>query len=113
MIILLIKAAVLLLHQQLSREDALPGKKTVSVFNLAGKVPKVAIVIDDLSPDREVPRKLLTINTSLTLAVLPHKTYSIWIAEEGYRKGRDFIAHIPPGGGDVYSARKGRNLYHG
>jgi polysaccharide deacetylase 2 family uncharacterized protein YibQ len=57
--------------------------------------PKVAIVIDDLGHNKKPILGLLKINVPLTLSILPHATYSAWIANEGYRQGHDIIGHIP------------------
>ena len=57
--------------------------------------PKVAIVIDDLGPNKNVAEEVISLKAPLTLSILPRQTYSTWIAEEGHRIGRDIIAHIP------------------
>jgi len=57
--------------------------------------PKVAIVIDDLGPNKHVAEKIISLKAPLTFSVLPQQTYSAWIAEEGHRVGHDVIAHIP------------------
>lgn len=59
------------------------------------ELPKVAIVIDDLGPNRKVARAILEIDAPLTLSILPHEVYTSWIAEEGYKRGYEIIAHIP------------------
>jgi polysaccharide deacetylase 2 family uncharacterized protein YibQ len=38
---------------------------------------------------------ILVINAPLTLSILPQEVYSAWIAEEGYKLGRDVIMHVP------------------
>jgi polysaccharide deacetylase 2 family uncharacterized protein YibQ len=57
--------------------------------------PKVAIIIDDLGPNKNVAGEVLSLKEPLTFSVLPRQTYSAWIAEEGHRIGHDVIAHIP------------------
>lgn len=58
--------------------------------------PKVAIVIDDLGPSKKAALEVLNnIRAPLTLSILPHETYTAWIAEEGHRLGHDIIGHIP------------------
>lgn len=57
--------------------------------------PKVAIIIDDLGPNKNVAREVLALKAPLTLSILPRQTYSAWIAEEGHRLGHDVMAHIP------------------
>lgn len=58
-------------------------------------LPKVAIVIDDLGPSRELAGEVLKLKAPLTLSILPQQDYSVWIAEEGHRLGRDIMIHIP------------------
>jgi len=57
--------------------------------------PKVAIVIDDLGPNKNVAKEIISLEAPLTFSILPQQTYSAWIAGEGHRMGRDVIAHIP------------------
>ncbi|MBI5665406.1 MAG: divergent polysaccharide deacetylase family protein, partial [Nitrospirae bacterium] len=58
-------------------------------------LPKVAIVIDDLGPNKQMAREVLQLKGPLTLSILPQQDYSAWIAEEGNRLGRDIMIHIP------------------
>lgn len=58
-------------------------------------LPKVAIVIDDLGPNKKMALGILVINAPLTLSILPQEVYSSWIAEEGFNLGRDIIVHVP------------------
>ncbi|MEC4675533.1 MAG: divergent polysaccharide deacetylase family protein [Nitrospirota bacterium] len=57
--------------------------------------PKVAIVIDDLGTNKKAALRIFNIKAPLTLSVLPHETYSTWIAGEGRRRGYEVIGHIP------------------
>lgn len=57
--------------------------------------PKVAIVIDDLGTNKKAALRLFNIKAPLTLSVLPHETYSVWIADEAQRRGYEVIGHIP------------------
>lgn len=58
-------------------------------------LPKVAIVIDDLGPNKQMAGEILKLKGALTLSILPQQDYSVWIAEEGHRLGRDIMIHIP------------------
>jgi polysaccharide deacetylase 2 family uncharacterized protein YibQ len=62
---------------------------------LAKALPKVAIIIDDLGPNKQMAMEVLKIKSPLTLSILPQQAYSVWIAEEGNRNGRDIMIHIP------------------
>jgi len=57
--------------------------------------PKVAIIMDDLGPNKETAIEIMNLNNRITLSILPQQTYSSWIAGEGRRRGHDIIAHIP------------------
>ncbi|MEN8263041.1 MAG: divergent polysaccharide deacetylase family protein [Nitrospirota bacterium] len=58
-------------------------------------LPKIAIVIDDLGPNKKAAKNILSINAPITLSILPQEVYSAWVAEEGHRLGHDVIGHIP------------------
>jgi len=58
-------------------------------------LPKVALVIDDLGPNKKMAISVLVIDAPLTLSILPLEVYSAWIAEEGNKLGRDLIVHVP------------------
>ncbi len=62
---------------------------------LGRALPKVAIVIDDLGPNKQMAREVLKLKGPLTLSILPQQDYSAWIAEEGNRLGHDIMLHIP------------------
>ncbi|RJQ46760.1 MAG: divergent polysaccharide deacetylase family protein [Nitrospiraceae bacterium] len=57
--------------------------------------PKVAIIMDDLGPNKNAAIAVFRLKAPLTLSILPQQPYSVWIAEEGHRLGHDIIAHIP------------------
>jgi polysaccharide deacetylase 2 family uncharacterized protein YibQ len=58
-------------------------------------LPSVAIVIDDLGPNKNAAERVLALNAPLTLSILPQEVYSAWVAGEGHRLGLDVIGHIP------------------
>ncbi len=58
-------------------------------------LPKVAIVIDDLGPNKKAAKAILSLKAPITLSILPQEVYSAWVAEEGHRLGHDVIGHIP------------------
>lgn len=72
-----------------------------------GMLPKVAIVIDDLGHNKKSALRLFNINASLTLSILPHKPFTVWIANEGHRRGHDIIGHIPMEAKEPLSLGKG------
>ncbi|MEW6601995.1 MAG: divergent polysaccharide deacetylase family protein [Nitrospirota bacterium] len=58
-------------------------------------LPKIAIVIDDLGPNKQTAEEVLKLNAPLTLSILPQQDYSAWIAKEGDRLGHDIMLHLP------------------
>jgi polysaccharide deacetylase 2 family uncharacterized protein YibQ len=76
------------------------------------KLPKVAIVIDDMGLNKKGAYELFTINGKLTFSILPQRPYSKWVAHEGHKRGYEIMAHIPmepldnsnkPGKGALYT----------
>lgn len=95
------------------KEEALPKQSPATEERTQTRpeekttVPRIAIVIDDLGPDKKPVNALLALNVPLTLSVLPHETYSSWIAGEGKSRGHDVIAHIPMEAKDPHRLGKG------
>ena len=58
-------------------------------------LPKIAIIIDDLGPSRDLAEQVMDLNGPVTLSILPQQRYSRWIAQEGAQRGRDMIVHLP------------------
>lgn len=92
LILLLILAGILLLCEEFGRER--PPEEEPEVLK-PEILPRVAIVMDDLGVNKELARKVLDIKAPITLSILPHETYTEWIAEEGHRQGHEIIAHVP------------------
>jgi polysaccharide deacetylase 2 family uncharacterized protein YibQ len=101
-ILFLIIAAVFFLYEEFGKEKkpkvsprtSKPDKKSEMVLPKPSR-PKVAIIIDDLGPNKNAAREVLDLKIPVTLSILPQQTYSAWAAEEGHRLGHDIIAHIP------------------
>ena len=96
-ILLLIIAAVFFYVEEFEKEKRHRKKPEITKHEVRPPVrlPKIAIVIDDLGPSRKLAEQLLKIKSPLTLSILPQQDYSAWIAEEGDRLGRDIMLHIP------------------
>jgi hypothetical protein len=110
-ILILLIAGTLFLFKDFSREKvtekipetARPGRaekyvlpeKKVLPAKPARLLPSVAIVIDDLGPNKDAAKNILALDAPLTLSILPQEVYSSWIAGEGHRLGLDVIGHIP------------------
>ncbi len=74
---------------------------------------RIAIVIDDMGYDMKPLEELLKLKAPITIAVLPHLTYSRKIAERAHLEGIEVLLHLPmepkntkrhnPGEGALYT----------
>ncbi|MFH1125383.1 MAG: divergent polysaccharide deacetylase family protein [Pseudomonadota bacterium] len=60
-----------------------------------GEPPKVAIIIDDLGPEREIAEAFIRLDIPLSISVLPLTPYSRLIARKAGKKGRELLLHLP------------------
>ncbi len=106
LILLLVLAGIFFLYRESGKEKAPSGllklfktekKVPTSVPDLPApaRLPKVAIVIDDLGPSKKRVMTLFKMKQPFTFSVLPLQAYSKWTAEEAHRRGYDVILHIP------------------
>ena len=58
-------------------------------------LPKLAIIMDDFGLSKQTASEVFNLDRSITIAILPHRKYSAWIAEEAHRRGHDIILHVP------------------
>ncbi|UCE78795.1 MAG: divergent polysaccharide deacetylase family protein [Nitrospiraceae bacterium] len=58
-------------------------------------LPKIAVVVDDLGPNKRPVQSLLNSDAPLVFSILPHEAHSKWIADTAYERGHEIIAHIP------------------
>lgn len=107
LILFLASSAVFFLHRESGREAFRPVVQPEEPAARPEKIPEIAIVIDDLGPNKKTAESILNINVPLTLSILPRETHSKWIADKGHRAGRDIIVHIPMESGDAHSLGKG------
>jgi polysaccharide deacetylase 2 family uncharacterized protein YibQ len=59
------------------------------------KLPRVAIIIDDLGYDRSLAEKLIGLNAPFTLAILPHSPHQDAIARLAQARGLELMLHLP------------------
>ncbi|MBW1695132.1 MAG: divergent polysaccharide deacetylase family protein [Deltaproteobacteria bacterium] len=62
---------------------------------LPKKLPKIAIIIDDLGYDKYIVEKFLGLDAALTFSVLPHIPYQKRIANAALEKGFEIMLHLP------------------
>ena len=59
------------------------------------KLPRVAIIIDDLGYDRSLAEKLIGLNAPFTFAILPHSPHQDAIARIAQVRGIELMLHLP------------------
>jgi len=58
-------------------------------------VPRLAIILDDLGPDRATAESIFALPYPLTISVLPNHEHSVEIAQEAHRRGYQVMLHLP------------------
>lgn len=56
---------------------------------------RAAFVIDDMGYDISVLDEILAIDAPITISILPHLPYSVAIASQAHRAGREMLLHLP------------------
>ncbi len=59
------------------------------------RLPKVAIIIDDLGNDRRLARKFIRLDSNLTISILPLSPYTKHIARDARENGLEIMLHQP------------------
>jgi polysaccharide deacetylase 2 family uncharacterized protein YibQ len=59
------------------------------------KLPKVAIIIDDLGYDKNIADKFLELDAVFTFSLLPHSPFQKIIARRAQAKGLEVMLHLP------------------
>ncbi len=59
------------------------------------RIPKVAILIDDLGYDRQRARDFAGLGVQLTFSILPHSPFQKEIAEAAISGGNEILLHLP------------------
>lgn len=60
-----------------------------------GRLPKVAIIIDDIGYDELMAAKFLDLNSTFTFSILPHSPFGRKIAQAIHDKGAEMMLHLP------------------
>jgi polysaccharide deacetylase 2 family uncharacterized protein YibQ len=60
-----------------------------------GKLPRIAIIIDDIGYDALVAEKFIGLNAAITLSILPHSPHQREIVRMAREKGLDLMLHLP------------------
>ena len=59
------------------------------------RIPKIAIIIDDIGYDKEVSLALCDLNSNITFSILPFAPFGKLISEKLYAKGSQMMLHLP------------------
>jgi polysaccharide deacetylase 2 family uncharacterized protein YibQ len=59
------------------------------------KLPRVAIIIDDIGYDRSLAEKFIGLKAALTLSILPHSPHQQAIATSARAQGSEIMLHLP------------------
>ncbi len=101
LILLLIAAVIVFLYKDFGKEDLKPvtheqaAPAETAPPEKDDILPRVAIVIDDLGPNKKAVIEILDMDVPFTFSVLPNETYSRWIADRAHAMGHDVVGHIP------------------
>jgi uncharacterized protein len=78
-------------------EKEVPPRKPIPkpVPAVPKKLPKIAIIIDDIGYDREIVKKFLGLNAVFTFSILPYSPFQKSIARTVHSKGFDVMLHLP------------------
>ncbi len=76
-------------------EEELPYQPPITIPPEIKKLPKVAIIIDDLGYNRKVAQKFLELDAVLTFSILPYSPFTKKIAKAAKEKGMDIMLHLP------------------
>ena len=60
-----------------------------------GKLPRIAIIIDDIGYDAQIAEKFIGLNAAITLSILPHSPHQREIVRMAREKGLDLMLHLP------------------
>ena len=61
----------------------------------SGKLPKVAIIIDDIGYDHVLADKFIELGAVITLSVLPYSPFHTRIINDAKKKGIEIMLHLP------------------
>ncbi len=79
------------------KEEKHPYKPVIKskIKPKAGRLNKIAIIIDDVGYDRHIIEKFLVLDTVLTFSILPYSPFEKSIAKAAHAKGFEVMLHLP------------------
>ena len=78
-------------------KEEIPPSKPISKPTppLTKKLPKIAIIIDDIGYDKYIAKKFLGLDAVLTFSVLPNNPFPKSIVRAAHAKGFEIMLHLP------------------
>jgi uncharacterized protein len=76
-------------------KDIHQGLTKKPIFKIKDKIPRIAIIIDDIGYDTNVVNKLLKLDTNITFALLPFSPFGKKISHKLYSAGAEIMLHLP------------------
>ena len=76
-------------------EEIAPVVIREPVKQIKDKVPRVAIIIDDIGYDKKIALALCDLNPNITFSVLPFSPFGKKIAHQLNQKGAELMLHLP------------------
>jgi uncharacterized protein len=70
-------------------------KITEEIIEPLKKLPKIAIIIDDIGYDRDLANKFFTLDKNFTISVLPFSPYGKALAKKAHNMGFEIMLHLP------------------
>ena len=82
---------------ELYPQEEIPSTKSTTepAIPFTGKLPKIAIIIDDIGYDYEIVEKFIQSKLPLTLSILPQSPFQKDIIESARGNGYDLMLHQP------------------
>ncbi len=63
--------------------------------SLKDRVPRIAVIIDDIGYDQQIAMDLRDLNPDITFSVLPYSPFGREISEKLHSKGAEIMLHLP------------------
>jgi polysaccharide deacetylase 2 family uncharacterized protein YibQ len=76
-------------------EEEIPPREPIYKPDLPKKLPKIAIIIDDVGYSKKTAEKFLTLDAVFTFSMLPHNPFQKSIARAALAKGYEIMLHLP------------------
>jgi len=87
------KGSALRVAENLEEHESAGPKE--SAREKAGAGNRVAFVIDDMGYDVSILDEILAIDIPITISILPHLPYSVAVARQAHRAGKEVLLHLP------------------